>query len=387
MPATRDTRFLKPVHIAVVVASAVFVYLLVFKFPGTPIYTENDSLIFLSDAQRMAAGEVIYGDFFQFTFPGVQVMYRMLFAVAGERFWLLPFVIVCIAAASAYLTMAVAKRVGTGAVVVAPAIIFIFFGFRYYGLEGTHRMISPIIILILIWVLLAKRASLPWVAIAGVLCSVTSFFTQQRGIAAVAGVVAWFLLDKLATRSRWKPTLARIATLIVSFAVVLPCLCAYFIITAGAETFWYSTVVFPSLYYGAADQNSGYILLSDLSTASAATSVQGFVAALAAALYGVIIPLVAVGCSFFVLWRSTQDWWKWNGRALIALVWIFLVLFTFGPSPIRLYEISALPLILIFSVLPQRAISGGRGKVVAAAACGLLIILALGQIWRTQFFW
>jgi len=51
--------------VAIVCASAVFVYLLVFKFPATPIYIENDSLVFLSDAQRMAAGQVIYRDFFQ----------------------------------------------------------------------------------------------------------------------------------------------------------------------------------------------------------------------------------------------------------------------------------------------------------------------------------
>src|SRR5207244_672170 len=62
----------------IIVASAVFIYLMVFKLPATPIVAESDSLIFLYEAGRILHGDVIYRDFFEFTFPGTQTLYALI---------------------------------------------------------------------------------------------------------------------------------------------------------------------------------------------------------------------------------------------------------------------------------------------------------------------
>jgi hypothetical protein len=375
------------IGLGIVCASTAFAYLLVFKLPGTPIYLENDSLIFLSDAQRIGTGEVMYRDFFQFTFPGIQVLYRSLFSIVGERYWILPALIIAISGATAMLTIALARCVSRGRIVTfAPALIFIFFGFRYYGLEGTHRTISPIIILTVLWLLLSRKPTNKVIATAGALCALTSFFTQQRGLALIAGIVLWLLLEKLVTRTPLQSFIGRVALLGVGFFAALIITCGYFAASVGVENFWYSTIVYPWLYYGAADQNGSPILLTDLAEAFSRTSLQGIIAAIAAALYGVVIPIAALTASALVLLRSARDWQAWRKHVLLALVWLALLLSTAGPSPIRLYQISAPALVLIFATFQPNEHFRTRAIMPAAASIALTL-LAASQVWRTQAFW
>src|SRR3954451_22619934 len=72
--------------------AAVFIYLLVFRLPFYPFFYQNDQLIFLYNADRMYHGEAIYRDFFQFTFPGAQTLYCVLFLIFGPKFFLAPLV-------------------------------------------------------------------------------------------------------------------------------------------------------------------------------------------------------------------------------------------------------------------------------------------------------
>src|SRR5206468_1632659 len=72
---------------------SVFLYLHLFLLPYNPIYIEEDHLYAIQDAWRMYNGEALYRDFFEFTFPGTQVLYLGLLNLFGTRFWIINAVI------------------------------------------------------------------------------------------------------------------------------------------------------------------------------------------------------------------------------------------------------------------------------------------------------
>lgn len=89
---------IEKIDLLLLLAVIVFFYLLLFKIPFYPFFYEGDQLIFLSNAVRMINGEKMYTDFFQFTFPGGQVLYYLLFLAFGTKVWLLGFVTVIMGA-------------------------------------------------------------------------------------------------------------------------------------------------------------------------------------------------------------------------------------------------------------------------------------------------
>src|SRR4028119_1167655 len=160
----------------------VFIYLHLFILPATPIFYEEDHLYFLHDAWRMYEGEAIYRDFFQLMFPGGQVLYLLLFYIFGTKFWLVNAVIFLQASAHVLLALAISKRIfGSSWRAYLPPSLYLFFGFRWFGIDGTHRVLSPIFIYLALFILLKSR-SLRRIVIAGALCGLGSFFTQQRGL-------------------------------------------------------------------------------------------------------------------------------------------------------------------------------------------------------------
>src|SRR5438270_11860012 len=86
-----------------------FLYLHLFVLPATPIFYEEDHLYFVQDAWRMFRGETIYRDFFEYTFPGTQVLYLLLLKVFGTKFWIINFVIFIQALGQATLGLAISK--------------------------------------------------------------------------------------------------------------------------------------------------------------------------------------------------------------------------------------------------------------------------------------
>src|SRR5258708_37694975 len=164
----RDTSKLW-VELTLVLLSAAFIYGLVFKLPDLPFFMSEDHLIFLYVSGRMLQGDVMYVDFFQFTFPGTQVLYFFLLLIFGAKYWILPAVICLIGVTTFWLCLRVSRLIISGPLAYLPPITFIFFGFRLYGIDGSHRMISPIFILLAIYILVRGR-SLAHIALAGASC-------------------------------------------------------------------------------------------------------------------------------------------------------------------------------------------------------------------------
>src|ERR1700731_2605227 len=64
-------------------AAALSLYLSEFRLPYTPIVVASDQWINLHGAVRMAHGERIYADFFQYTWPGTETVSAGLINLFG----------------------------------------------------------------------------------------------------------------------------------------------------------------------------------------------------------------------------------------------------------------------------------------------------------------
>ena len=224
----------------------VFLYLHLFLVPFTPIYYEMDHVALLNDAKRMYEGEVLYRDFFDFTFPGSHSLYWALFSVFGSKYALANVVILLHGMAAAWLSLLISRKViADNIYAYLPPAIYIFFGFRWFGIDGEHRMLSPIFTILAIFFLIDKR-TYGRIAVAGISCAFASFFTQQRGVLAAAAI-GIFLSIEIGLRSRdWGRFVKSGLVLNFSFFACLMLLLLPFILAAGADRFYESTILFLS---------------------------------------------------------------------------------------------------------------------------------------------
>ena len=243
-----DVQGQKSIGIAVAAISAIYVYFLVFIFPFTPIFSETDQLIFIYEGSRLLHGDVMYRDFFQFTFPGSQTYYYAVLSVFGERYWLLPVTVTVLASVLAFLCLKISNTIISGHIRFIPPFIFLFFGFRWFGLDGSHRMFSPVFMLAAVLIILSgtdrKR-----LIVAGIFCALASFFTQQRGMIVVFAVAVFLILNALMTHRNKMMVVRDIVILAAAFLISLGLLCLYFIASAGPTVFFDSTFIFPAKYY------------------------------------------------------------------------------------------------------------------------------------------
>ncbi len=375
------------IDLALLSVVVVFLYLMMFRLPFTPIFAESDPLIFLYNADRMLSGEVLYRDFFQFTFPGGQVLYYFLFSVFGPQYWILGFATIAMGAASFWFCIKVSKYLIAGPLAYLPPLVFIFFGMRWFGLDGSHRTFSPIFVLIAVLILLKGSGKYHLLA-AGIFCSLASFFTQDRGIVAVAGLSIFVAIDGLAARREWKAVFGRFCLLFGSFAVSLFLLCSYYIFRVGLGEFIDSTIVYPALYYQYFEHNNYSAFAAGIRDAFDYPGLGGKFYIVPTLFYSFVIPISIL---FFPLiyWRDRklQNWEYWRRPALISIVSACLVLGITAPNNYRYFNISALPLILTVWSVSYLNLVRSRGKVVTFVLAALLIAFGFLQAFRVQYNW
>ena len=223
-----------------VTAVALFIYLLIIKFPGTPIVYEGDQLIFVYEGGRILQGDVMYRDFFEFTFPGTQAFYALILFLVGQKYWILPATVIGIGVVNSVILIKISKILIPGAFRYLPPVLFMFFGFRWFGIDGSHRMMSPLFILLVILVLLKGQKPFHYV-LAGTFCGFASFFTQQRGLAMMGAILIFLTIEVLMRDKDLKKALRSAYVLGISFALTITVLCSYFIFAGGWDNFLYST--------------------------------------------------------------------------------------------------------------------------------------------------
>lgn len=358
----------------------VFIYLHLFVLPATPIFYEEDHLYFVHDAWRMYEGEMIYRDFFQIMYPGGQVLYLLLFYIFGTKFWLVNAVIFLQAASHVGLALAISKRVfGSSWQAFLPPSLYLFFGFRWLGIDGTHRVLSPLFIYLAIFVLLKKR-SLRRLIIAGALCGIASFITQQRGALAVGAIAVFLLCEAFKDRNLGRDFLISEFALLISFGLTLSILILPFIASAGTQTFFDYTFFFIRNYV----QDSTGNYLSYFNNFRKIFE-HGFLNSAVAIFYCALIPFVYL-ISFLYLWRQRNNL-EVKAKSeifLISLTGFFLTLGTFAPNPFRFFQIAVPALIVLAWLISQLKITSERAVRFAVA---VLILTGAFLAVRLQASW
>jgi hypothetical protein len=368
-------------------ATAVFLYMFLFELPATPFFGDGDQSIFLYEAERLFNGEVMYRDFFEFTLPGTQAFYAAMFAVFGVKFWIVGATVLIAGTLTAALTLAISRRVLPSPLYFLPATIYIFFGFRWIGFDGSHRMLSPIFVLIALW-LLVKGTNRRNLVLAGCSLGAASFFTQQRGFIVLAAILVFLLLDKIYRGGKWTDLLRSSAAICASFAVTLIALCLYFVIAAGPENFFYATVVYPFKYYGYGHPNQFGIYFIGFEKALKISSASDVLALIPVILHCVVLPFACLAL-VLVYFRKRRgiDWDEWRGTVLIALTGFFLTITTTAPDMFRLFPISPLALIVSVWLFYKFGPSIEIKRRLSFAVIALFLMLGAFQAVRVQTNW
>ncbi len=359
----------------------VFLWLHLFVFPYYPIYYEADHSAGLNDAKRFVDGEFIYRDFFEFQFPGSATLYALLILVFGPKMWILNFAILGHGMIAAYLGVMISRLLGLEQwAAYFPSAIFLFFGFRWLGIDGEHRMFSPLFIYLAIVVLLPRRTAAR-VAIAGILCSLASFFTQPRGFLAVVAIAIFLLIERGFVNRRWSEAAKLIIILGLASAVSLAVILAPFIIVAGPERFFTDTILFLRTYAQDPEFNG---LQTYFATFTKIQS-SGFTFTLVTIFYSLLIPLIyLIALIWAVLRARRSNFDSVAGVFCICFIGLLQSVATSGPNVYRLYQVSLPALIALVWVAGQ---TGLLKPIVSKILVGALVVFGLGLGLRLQLEW
>jgi hypothetical protein len=231
------------------IAAAVYILVHLFHFPATPIWRDGDQSVFLEHAERMANGEVLYRDLFQFNLPGTEYLYYFLFRCFGFRLSIPSLAIFPTLTAVTLLVYSLSRIVLNGLTALFPAIAFMVVC-QHVFIDATHHWYSILLVLLTIN-LIARSRSPQYIAWAGVFLGLATVFTSSRGPFVALGVSLFFFW-----RSRsWREAARDVFTLLAPLFIVVGLVLIYLAVTVGPRTLFFSLVDFPLRYYSAADGN------------------------------------------------------------------------------------------------------------------------------------
>jgi hypothetical protein len=241
-------------------ASALFLYFNLFVPPFTPFFAEIDQSVFLHNAMRMLQGEMIYRDFFHFILPGTELLYVLLFKLVGVRAWIPGVMLILVGLSLSWLGIAISRKIVTGTFVFLPSALFLLFPFRHV-LDATHNWYSVLAVITAMALLIEKR-TVQRLAVAGALCGVATCFTQNRGMVALLGLLAFILLEQRAREYDRAWLLRRSAAAVGGFmAVALP-LASYLAWRVGLSQFLECVLFFPLRYYPTPEYNTWRVYMA-----------------------------------------------------------------------------------------------------------------------------
>jgi hypothetical protein len=248
-------------------------------------------------------------------------------------------------------------------------------------------MFSPVLMMMAVLVVLGGTTTARLVT-AGSLCALASYFTQQRGVVLLAGLVAFLVFEARFTRRAFSEFAAQASTLAAAFLVVLAVLCAPFAVTAGLGVFFDATVVYPLKYYTAAPPNQFSVYWADMSNALADLSPAGMLALLPTAFYAIALPLATLAIAgWMIARRRTLDWPQHRAPILLTVASLSSLITTNAPNQYRLFQISMPALALMawsFSALIKSELVKKRVTQIAMAG---LLALSFAQAVRFQTHW
>jgi hypothetical protein len=356
-------------------------YLNSFILPGTPIYQGDDTPIFLLDARRMLAGQVMYRDFFELTLPGISSFYLALFKLFGTRAWIPAAAFVLQGLSLAWLGVAISKRIITGSLAFLPSLLFVGLAFITER-DPTHHWLSTAAVLAGLVVLIEKRTPAR-IAVMGLWCGVSTLFTQTRGPAACVGVALFLLWEARTRRQSLAHFLKAQVYLWAPFLATVLGILSYVVLKTGWAPFAFCTIVFPAKYWNLWYWGSASVYLSEVPLLSGVLEVPAVGVWLSIHL---LVPLVYL--LFLVRWmrlRKVRPDEPWDRLMLVSFVGIFLFLsVAFSANWVRLCSVS-LPglIVLAWFVKSSGRLCGPLAKLLWG--CGLGVLAAQTIVTQTDW--
>lgn len=228
-------------RLAVAAGSALLLRLLFFRqgeliFP----FTGGSNGVFLDEAWRVLAGEVMYRDFFEFLMPGTTYLYAAVFALLGPTTRALGWALLVQGALLALLMHALASRLaGPGWRLLPPAAFVALV--HAPGTLGDHKWPALAAGMLGLLVLTGGAASFSRALAAGLLLGASMAFTQDLGLGIAAGALAGLTLRRPGT-----PALLALAGGCALVPLLVVAVFAHF---AGLAAILYDCVVFPLTRY------------------------------------------------------------------------------------------------------------------------------------------
>lgn len=366
----------------VLLGGSIFLFLSLFSLPVTPFhFLPGDSTTYLFNASRMLHGDVIYRDFFQFTTPGTETFYFILFKIFGVRAWIPNVVLIGLGIGIAWLMIVISRTVISGMAAYLPAALFLVIPFRSQ-LDATHHWFSMLFVMAAIALLVTEISALRLVG-AGLLCGVAMCFTQSTGLPAAVGLALFLLWATVTGQLSWENFRRAQFYVWSPFFTVVVLFNVYFVFRAGLRTFIHDTIVFGIRYWPSGVWNTLRSYMTDMPT------YHPWYRLPALAIWGsifLLVPLIYI--LFFVrYWDEKEDRLSepWDRLVLIAIMGAMLFLgVAAAPSWLRLCTVAAPGIILFVWYLN----SPGRFRSVRiTAAWAIIIILAFGECGERWVGW
>jgi hypothetical protein len=178
--------------------AAAYLYLNLFALPNAPFLLGGDQAYFWMDGQRMLYGDKPYRDFFQFTPPGTDLFYLVMFKLFGPYIWVTNMSVLVLGVALTWICYEVAGEIMEHGPALFSALLFLIL---IYGkaLNGTHHWFSILAVMSAVRIGQSPKAARWTIVAAGALLGVASFFTQTRGVAVLLAFTI-FLLEAITSK-------------------------------------------------------------------------------------------------------------------------------------------------------------------------------------------
>jgi len=359
--------------------AAVFLLGVLFTPAGASRFISGDVTVYLLNAARMLEGQAIYKDFFQYTTPGTELVYFVLFRLFGPRAWIPNAMLFALGLSVTWLSIAISRKLVPGWLPFLSALLFLTCSF-YKGLDGGHHWYSVLAVMAAVAIIIEQRSPMR-VAGVGALCGLALFFTQIRGLAAVLGFAAFLVWEHRRKAHTWAALLKTEAYLLGAFLATVVSTNAYFVWRAGVKRFLFCTVVFGSRYYPA--YSLGNSLKTYLFSPPSLRPWYGLPFVLVYALVHLLVPLVYL-LTLVRYWREAQvhSEYPWDRVMLVSIAGLSLFLGVApAPSFFRLSVVSLPALILLVWLL---SLPGRPERVLAGLLWVFAVLLVALEPLRTQ---
>jgi len=299
-------------YLAIVLGSAIYLYLNLFLLRGIPFLLGGDQVYFWMFAQRLLHGEVVYRDFFQYTTPGTDLVYAAAFKAFGLRLWVPNLVVLTLGIFYSCVCFSLSRKlVGAPAAALTTAL----FQVLVYGkvLNATNHWFAVLLALIAVLICM-ERLSDRRITMAGALLGLAAFFNQAHGVAVLLGLSAFMICSSMRVRNAPRQLFRWFACLFAAFTLALLSSCTYFLATAGFAKVWYCLVTYVAQY-------SSQRLLTSLGLPSDLTLNMLPILAVY-----IVLPVI-YSLSLWRCWRFRKDAaFPWHQVTLLASIGFFLLL-------------------------------------------------------------